>query len=862
MVFFLKTSIEEERMFELQPAFSAPLRVRTLHDEGSWTPTSRFPPITPNQPCLDLRIPQTYIQPPIQENATAHASLPSVITTKPEKPTNGLPSTSNTPDLNHEVSGSTQKKYNSKISSGIEKAMDAMRITDDDSTEDGLSPMSSTSPDDQSGSNRARQSSIPLAPPFMVSAPGKVIVCGEHAVVHGKAAMAAAISLRSYLHVHTLSKSARTVSLFFPDIALRHTWSIDRLPWPAFQHPSKKRTYYDAVTALDPDLLASLQPYVDAVSPDADPHTRRIHHSTATAFLYLFLSLGDARRSRACIYSLRSTIPLGAGLGSSASVSVCLAAALLLQAHALSGPHPDQPAAEAALQRERVNRWAFVGECCIHGTPSGIDNTVATQGAAVLFQRPTVTPLHPFPTLPLWLVNTRQSRSTAAEVAKVAALRAQYPRVVEGVLGAIDGVTRSAVDLLSAPAVESSSDGLSHEALRQLGELMALNHGLLATLGVSHPRLERLRALVAEAGVGWTKLTGAGGGGCAITLLDPAVTQEGEGRGASERDSDAPGEGKDKEDGPSRLARLERTLAAEGFEKFETTLGGDGVGVLLPAVLHNGSDESGEGGEEIDQEKFLRVEGRVGLEKLVGVMGPGKGFNVNTPHNTAKPPKNKPITPASPPSTLPAAALLCAAAEDDDNDDDPPLAVDVAPVSSVPVVVALWTPPIDVASAEEVDETAAEEPEEADELGAGVEEALVPEEQEADCGTVTPYWPQRLLATAMAAGFGSGETRDVSLVAADALDVERWAAAKARADAGVLLTMTSISGMFSRRRWGNAMDWAYRAARDARWQLCDDRSDGAGDDAEEDGKLHVGRWASRLELHKRNPQAAKAMVGD
>lgn len=31
-----------------------------------------------------------------------------------------------------------------------------------------------------------RKMSSPMAPPFMVSAPGKVIVFGEHSVVHGK----------------------------------------------------------------------------------------------------------------------------------------------------------------------------------------------------------------------------------------------------------------------------------------------------------------------------------------------------------------------------------------------------------------------------------------------------------------------------------------------------------------------------------------------------------------------------------------------------------------------------------------------------------------------------------------------------
>ena len=440
--------------------------------------------------------------------------------------------------------------------------------------------------------------------------------------------MAAAISLRSYLHVHTLTKSSRTVSLFFPDISLNHTWSIDTLPWSTFHHPAKKRNYYDLVTTLDQELLASLKPHIEAVSPDAEPHQRRIHHNTAIAFLYLFLSLGSPR-SLSCIYSLRSTIPLGAGLGSSASVTVCLASALLLQAHALSGPHPDQPSAESALQLERINRWAFVGECCIHGNPSGIDNTVSTQGKAVVFQRkdytqpPIVKPLLRFPTLPLLLINTRQPRSTATEVAKVAQLRQAHPDIVNGILNEIDKVTQSAYNMIYT-AEAAGRDVVGDDALRHLGELMNLNHGLLVALGVSHFKLERLRALVDQAGVGWTKLTGAGGGGCAITLLNAKVCA------TSVTKADVPLMEKGSQDGQDGgpwggLQQLERDLELEGFEKYDTTLGGDGVGVLLPAVLHNGSVESEEGGEEIDQEKFLRVEGREGVEKLVGVLGPGRG---------------------------------------------------------------------------------------------------------------------------------------------------------------------------------------------------------------------------------------------
>lgn len=438
-----------------------------------------------------------------------------------------------------------------------------------------------------------RRQSSPMMPAFMTSAPGKVIVYGEHAVVHGKAAIAAAISLRSYLLVTALSKSQRIITLRFPDIAFAHTWKIDDLPWSTFSHPTKKKFYTDLVTTLDPDLVEAMKPHLSCVSPKTSTETRKIHQAAASAFLYLFLSLGS-QTFPGCIYTLRSTLPIGAGLGSSASISVCLSSALLLQIRALAGPHPDQPRVEAELQIERINRWAFVGEMCIHGNPSGVDNTVSTGGKAVLFKRedyskaPTVTPLYTFPELPLLLVNTRQARSTATEVAKVGALKKAQPVVTGLILEAIDKITESAHDLITAPEFDEDDQ----DSAQVLGELMKINHGLLVSLGVSHPRLERISELVDLAGVGWTKLTGAGGGGSSITLLKPNVL-------------------------PEALRNLETKLDLENFERFETTLGGDGVGVLWPAVLRNGTDE--EGGEEIDQEKFLNADGREGVERLVGV---------------------------------------------------------------------------------------------------------------------------------------------------------------------------------------------------------------------------------------------------
>ena len=419
---------------------------------------------------------------------------------------------------------------------------------------------------------------------------------GEHAAVYGQPAIAAAISLRSYLLVTTLSKSRRTVKLNFRDIGLNHSWDIGSLPWDVSHQSMKKKFYYTLVTSLNPELFTALLPLAEAASGHLPEKQRRMHVRSAAAFLYLFLSLGSPE-SPGVIYTLRSTIPLGAGLGSSASVCVCLSAALLLQIRALAGPHPDQPPEEAEVQIERVNRWAFVGELCIHGDPSGVDNSISAGEKAAIFRRndpdpPSVTPLTRLPKLPLLLVDTRQPRSTAAQVDKVKALKAGHPALTEAILDGIGKVATSALECISSAASEG---GDAHYALESMGTLMRVNHGFLVSLGASHLRLERIRELVDHADIGWTKLTGAGAGGCAITLFRPDV-----------------------QDGT--LEELDRKFEAEGFGTYKTILGTDGVGVLWPAVFRNEADERG--GDEIDQ-KFEDEVGTEGDEKLVGVGAQG-----------------------------------------------------------------------------------------------------------------------------------------------------------------------------------------------------------------------------------------------
>uniref|UniRef100_A0A5F9DLQ4 Mevalonate kinase n=1 Tax=Oryctolagus cuniculus TaxID=9986 RepID=A0A5F9DLQ4_RABIT len=66
-----------------------------------------------------------------------------------------------------------------------------------------------------------------LSEALLVSAPGKVILHGEHAVVHGKVALAVALNLRTFLRLQPHSHGQ--VGLHLPNIGSKRAWDVARL---------------------------------------------------------------------------------------------------------------------------------------------------------------------------------------------------------------------------------------------------------------------------------------------------------------------------------------------------------------------------------------------------------------------------------------------------------------------------------------------------------------------------------------------------------------------------------------------------------------------------------------------------------
>ena len=266
------------------------------------------------------------------------------------------------------------------------------------------------------------------------------------------------------------------ISLQLTDIGDHYQeWDVDTLPW-------------DAVTPVLPGEQHAEQldqRLVEAIAARALPDAADVPrgaHPAALAFLYLYMTLahGDARPT--FNFAARSTMPVSAGLGSSASYSACIATALLLlhqRVRIPSLPPPTRPAGahepghvhvshhgRRALPpdfAEEANRWAFVAEKVLHGNPSGVDNAVAVFGGALAYTRPGfgrksgMEQIQGFKSLRFLLTNSKVPRDTKKLVAGVAMKKAEEPEAVNKIMDAIQAISDEARRALADPELPRTS---------------------------------------------------------------------------------------------------------------------------------------------------------------------------------------------------------------------------------------------------------------------------------------------------------------------------------------------------------------------------------------------------------------------
>ncbi|KAF5304561.1 hypothetical protein FQA39_LY09612 [Lamprigera yunnana] len=372
---------------------------------------------------------------------------------------------------------------------------------------------------------------------FLISAPGKVILYGEHSVVYDKLAIAASLDLRTRLHFTEHSDYSFTIDI--PTVTLKYQCSLEIIRLLNFSSNWK-------TPDLNHDKLLSLAELFIKENCKAQLNYQQI--TSLTCIFYLYFGILQSNVSKGFRIMIDTDIVLGAGTGSSASFAVTVAAAFIHYLRLLNGQRVK------IFNDEELNiisKWAYSIEKICHGKPSGIDNTICTYGAMVGFKRSSGTQFFSTAEFEVLLINSKQPRSTKNVVSNLALLREQHLTVINYVLDAMDAIAHNALTCLLEISKENKEE--LKRQYNRLGELTNMNHCMLQALGVSHSKLDEICNTLKEVGL-CCKLTGAGGGGYAISIIPPYTPRK-------------------------LLDDIIECLSSKGFEAILTKLGGLGVTV-------------------------------------------------------------------------------------------------------------------------------------------------------------------------------------------------------------------------------------------------------------------------------------------
>lgn len=186
---------------------------------------------------------------------------------------------------------------------------------------------------------------------IQASAPGKVILMGEHAALHGCPVIASSMGL--YCNVWVRPHCNGLAELKLPDLDIHRSYELRQLAdytlrvrqaWERYRNAPTSRSF-EQVRGLDPDHLVkcAIGEILLRVPPQ-DWH-------------------GFSLR-------VRSQIPVDAGFGSSGALAVTLIAALVRLFKLSATEHP-------------LHTLAMTIERYVHGLPSGIDHNTSLRGSVL-----------------------------------------------------------------------------------------------------------------------------------------------------------------------------------------------------------------------------------------------------------------------------------------------------------------------------------------------------------------------------------------------------------------------------------------------------------------------------------------------
>lgn len=289
-----------------------------------------------------------------------------------------------------------------------------------------------------------------------VSAPGKLMLLGEHAVVHARPCLVTAVEARLFMSLALDAHDSRTLTIHAPDVGVEH------------------------VTRPLPEVFAD----GTALAP-------------GTRFIESAVRLFRERHPfvRGVRIATRADFSSRLGLGSSSATVACTLFGL---AHLF----------DVALTRREIFELGLEAIFRVQQTGSGFDLASAIYGGTLYYHSAEPRTIEPIPVrdLPLVVAYTGVKADTPTYVRQVGQRLAHWPQAVNDIFD------------LMARLVEAGKEALLHEDWPRLGELFDMQHGLAHALGIDTPETAQLVFAARAAGAYGAKLSGAGGGDCIIVL--------------------------------------------------------------------------------------------------------------------------------------------------------------------------------------------------------------------------------------------------------------------------------------------------------------------------------------------------------
>ncbi|MCL4365871.1 mevalonate kinase [Patescibacteria group bacterium] len=288
-----------------------------------------------------------------------------------------------------------------------------------------------------------------------VSAPGKLMLLGEHAVVYGQPCIVTAVNQRMKATVELIDE-------------------------PIFQ-----------LEAPDVQISGYKKP-MDQLGIGEIPKGAKFVEIAVANFL------GRHPKRPKGVEGLKiytqSEFSSQFGFGSSSASTVCIIKAL----SELSGVSLDQKA---------IFDLAYQTVLDIQGKGSGFDVAAATFGGTLYFIKggQTIEPLQ-IDSLPLVVGYSGIKADSVTLMNQVSEKASKHPQVIEDIYGIIGNL------------VKQAKVAILNKDFLTLGELINFDQGLLVSLGVSTKKLADMIYSAREAGAYGAKLSGAGGGDCIISI--------------------------------------------------------------------------------------------------------------------------------------------------------------------------------------------------------------------------------------------------------------------------------------------------------------------------------------------------------